>query len=373
MYRDFWNDSAPCAAGRFADAIPDLHELRSQVLFETSGSSGTPKWIVLSKDALRVSADAVNAHLEVTASSCWGLALPIHHVGGFGVVARAHVANCRFEHFIPRWQPETFTRWIADFQITHTSLVPTQVHDLVAGQHRAPQCLRAVVVGGGRLDETTGRAARALGWPVLASYGMTETASQIATQSLAALDAPYQSAPIPVLPIWQTKLGENDQLLIAGPALFSGTLVKHDKTWSYHARNSPWHETRDRVKLDAQGITPLGRIDTMVKVLGELIDPQSIEHELITLSEGKLAPQKVAVVGISDPRSEHALVPVFDASVDRALIHQILENYAKNALGPRRLHEAVILNPLPLSPLGKPLRAEVLHMVSSQHQGSEGH
>jgi hypothetical protein len=59
--------------------------------------------------------------------------------------------------------------------------------------------------------------------------------------------------------------------------------------------------------------------------------------------------------------------------VDRALIDQMLANYAKNAPGPRRLHEAVILNPLPLSPLGKPLRAEVLHMVSSQHQGREGH
>jgi O-succinylbenzoic acid--CoA ligase len=373
MQQEFWNDPAPCAAGRFIGAIPDLAELQSQVLFETSGSSGTPKWIALSKDALRVSADAVNAHLEVTTNSCWGFALPIHHVGGFGIAARAFAANCRFEHFAPRWQPETFTRWITDFQITHTSLVPTQVHDLVAGQHRAPQCLRAVVVGGGRLDEATGRAARALGWPVLASYGMTEAASQIATQSLAALVAPYQSAPIPVLPIWQTKLGDDDQLLIAGPALFSGTLIMHDKAWTYHPRNSPWHETRDRVMLDTQGITPLGRIDAMVKVLGELIDPQSIEHEIIALSEGKLAPQKVAVIAIADPRSEHALVPVFDASVDRELMRQILESYAKNAPGPRRLHEPIILNPLPLSALGKPLRAEILRMVSSQDSGRNGH
>jgi O-succinylbenzoic acid--CoA ligase len=365
MHRDFWNDSAPCAAGRFVDAIPDLAELQSQVLFETSGSSGTPKWIALSKDALRVSADAVNAHLEVTKTSCWGLALPLHHVGGFGVVARAYAAACRFEHFAPRWQPETFTRWITNFQITHTSLVPTQVHDLVAGQHRAPQCLRAVVVGGGRLDEITGRAARELGWPVLASYGMTEAASQIATQSLDALNAPYVLAPISVLPIWQTKLGDDDQLLIAGPALFSGTLIKHDKEWIYHARNSPWHETRDRVQLDAQGITPLGRIDALVKVLGELIDPQSTEHELLELANGKLSPQSLVVIAVPDSRNEHALVPVFEASVDRDLMRQILEKYAKNAPGPRRLHEPVILNPLPLSALGKPLRAEILRMIGS--------
>jgi len=241
MHRDFWNDPAPCAVGRFADAIPDLAELRAHVLFETSGSSGKPKWIALGKDALRFSADAVNAHLEVTANSCWGLALPLYHVGGFGVAARAFAAGCRFEHFAPRWQPETFTRWLADFHVTHTSLVPTQVHDLVAGQHHAPTCLRAIVVGGGRLDATTGRAARTLGWPVLASYGMTEAASQIATQSLAALDAPYEPTPIPVLPIWQTKLGDDDQLLIAGPALFSGSLFSDGKAWTYLARTSPWH------------------------------------------------------------------------------------------------------------------------------------
>ena len=363
MHRDFWSDSAPCAAGRFADAIPDLAELHAHVLFETSGSSGQPKWIALGKHALRVSADAVNAHLEVTASSCWGLALPLHHVGGFGVAARAFAAGCRFEHFAPRWQPETFTRWLNDFQITHTSLVPTQVHDLVAGQHHAPQCLRAIVVGGGRLDASTGRAARTLGWPVLASYGMTEAASQIATQSLSSLAAPYQQAPIPVLPIWQTKLGADDQLLIGGPALFSGSLVSDGEAWIYHPRNSPWHETRDRVQLDARGITPLGRIDALVKVLGELIDPQSIEHELLALSNGKLAPQCVAVIAIPDPRVENALVPVFDASVDRDLILQILASYAEIAPGPRRLREAVILDPLPLSPLGKPLRTEILRMV----------
>jgi len=365
MQKDFWNDPTPCAPGYFADAIPDLAELRSQVLFETSGSSGTPKWIVLGKDALRVSADAVNAHLEVTANSCWGLALPLHHVGGFGVAARAYAAGCGFEHFTPRWKPEIFTRWIADFQITHTSLVPTQVHDLVACQYRAPQCLRAIVVGGGRLDTGTGQAARALGWPVLASYGMTEAASQIATQSLASLDQPYEPAPMSVLPIWQTKLGTDDQLLIAGPALFSGSLIKHDQVWIYHARTSPWHETRDRVKLDTRGITPLGRIDSLVKVLGELVDPSSIEQELFALSNGKLSPQSIAVIAIPDPRDEHALVPAFDTSVDRSLMHQILARYAEKASGPNRLREPVTLDSLPLSPLGKPLRAEIFRMITS--------
>ena len=73
---------------------------------------------------------------------------------------------------------------LADRGVTHTSLVPTQVHDLVKADLRAPETLKAIVVGGGHLDAATGRLARTLGWPVLASYGMTEAASQIATQTL---------------------------------------------------------------------------------------------------------------------------------------------------------------------------------------------
>lgn len=366
MREEFWRDATACAAGDFPDAIPDIAELRGHVIFETSGSSGAPKWVAISKEALRVSANAINAHLGVTSQSCWGLALPLHHVGGFGVAARAHAVGCRFAHFNERWNAEKFTQWLADFRVTHVSLVPTQVHDLVAGRYHAPQGLRVIVVGGGRLDEAAGRAARALGWPVLASYGMTEAASQIATQALAALDAPYESAPIPVLPIWQTKLGDDDQLLIAGPALYSGILIKDGESWTYHARGSEWHETHDRVQLDAGGITPLGRLDSLVKVLGELIDPEAIARELLAFSHGKLSPQNLAVVAIHDPRGEHALVPVFDASVDRALMHQILARYRESAPGILRLRDAIILDPLPLSPLGKPLRAEIIRIISEQ-------
>jgi acyl-CoA synthetase (AMP-forming)/AMP-acid ligase II len=119
------------------------------------------------------------------------------------------------------------------------------------------------------------------------------------------------------------------------------------------------------VQLNEQGITPLGRIDALVKVLGELIDPESIERELIALSNGKLSPQSVVVIAVPDSRNEHGLVPVFDASVDRELINQILSAYAETASGPRRLREPAFLNSLPLSALGKPLRAEILRLIGS--------
>ncbi len=349
--RAFWDDPAPLDSGE----IPNLPELAGHVLFETSGSSGKPKWIALSKSALLVSAAAVNRHLAVTRDSRWGLALPLDHVGGFGVAARAYEAGCGFQHFDRRWDAAGFREWLDRFQITHTSLVPTQVHDLVKAKSCAPPALTAIVVGGGQLDPATGRAARDLGWPVLASYGMTEAGSQIATQSLDQLHAPYQPAPISLLPIWDAKITAENLLAISGPALFSG----HVTDGQFIPRNTDWHTTSDRAVLENGMLTPLGRADIRVKILGELVDPEAVERELVSLSRDQLAPESFAIIAVPDARAGHALVPVFESQVDPAVIESVLSAYARQAPGFRRLKAAVMIGKLPRSGLGKLRRSEL--------------
>lgn len=339
---------------------PDFwSEPTGQVIFETSGSSGVPKSVAISKQALLVSAAAVNRHLGVTSESCWGLVLPLHHVGGFGVAARAYEAGCPLEKFRQRWKPSPFCDWLESAGVTHTSLVPTQVHDLVKAGRTAPTALQAIVVGGGHLEAATGQAARDLGWPVLASYGMTEASSQIATQTLASLARPYQSAPIPMLPIWQTRVTSAGLLEIAGPALFSGYVTGGKFT----PRAATWHTTSDRVFLENHAITPLGRADTLVKILGELVDPEAIERELVDLSDSRLVPGTFAVIPIPDERAGHALVPVFTASVSPQVINTLLELYARQAPGFRRLRTAVMIEDFPRSQLGKVRRSELAELL----------
>lgn len=351
--RAFWEDATPVMAGD--------RELAAHVLFETSGTTGAPKWIALSKQTLGVSAAAVNAHLGVMAESCWGLALPTHHVGGFGVAARAWQAGCRMAVLEGKWNSSDFRDWLDVSQVTHTSLVPTQVHDLVKYRLTAPACLKAIVVGGGHLEVTTGQAARDLGWPVLASYGMTEAGSQIATQPLERLASPYVAAPIQILPIWQTKLTDDGRLCISGPALFSG----HISGNCYFPRESEWYVTSDRVELADGALTPLGRADARVKVLGELVDLEMIERELIEISAEWIAAGSVAVVAIPDERAGNVLVPAFESSIDKSLIKEILATYQQRAPGFRRLQSAVVIERFPRSELGKLRRQELLKMCVS--------
>jgi len=345
---EFWND--------LSSAVPGVPELAGHVLFKTSGSTGVPRSVAISKQALLVSAAAVNDHLGVTRSSSWGLVLPLYHVGGFGVVARAYEAGSQIHEFGIRWVPHLFCEWIETNKISHTSLVPTQVYDLVKENLKAPDVLRAIVVGGGHLDPILGQAARDLGWPVLASYGMTEASSQIATQGLDSLQRPYQSERIPILPIWDVKASEDDLLSISGAALFSGYVSGEIFT----PLGSLWFQTSDRVSLVNREIKLLGRADSQVKIFGELVDLEAIERELVQLSQGDFMANHFAVVAIPDERAGSLLVPVFESHVRRDNVKSVLLSYEKKAFGFQRLQPAVFVEKLPRSVLGKLRRDELV-------------
>ena len=360
----FWSEEKPVAITAAGVEAPALNEVPPLIFFRTSGSTGGPKWLGLSREALLLSARVVNAHLEVDEASVWGLALPIHHVGGYGVIARAHQANCGFSAFGKAWQVHDYLSWLESAGVTHTSLVPAQVHDLVVAGLHAPEALRAVVVGGGELAEDIGSAARKLGWPVLASYGMTEAGSQVATQGFDCLQQPFIKAPIETLGHWQLRLEDDGCLAIAGKSLFDGQLVQEGKDWHYQPREGEWFVTRDRVKLGDAGITPLGRDDLRVKVLGELVDIGAIEERLLELSGRRLKRRGFVVAAVPDARAEHALVPVFDAAVDPEAIREILVAYDEEASGLERLQKHVTLYPLPCSELGKPQRGRVLELLA---------
>ena len=99
------------------------------------------------------SARAVNAHLEATARDRWLIALPLHHVGGFSILARCFASGASLVRMEEKWEPATFAGLCAAGRITLTSLVPAQVFDLVQAKVHGPSSLRAVIVGGAALDK----------------------------------------------------------------------------------------------------------------------------------------------------------------------------------------------------------------------------
>ena len=74
---------------------------------------------------------------------------------------------------------------------------------------------------------------------------------------------------------------------------------------------------------------------------------------------------KLVVAAVPDERMEHALIPVFDAAVDRELVDSVIELYHARCPGFRRLGAAVVLDPLPRGPLGKPMMREILALLDA--------
>ncbi len=292
--------------------------LRSSVVIATSGSSGAAKFVILAKSALLASARAVNEHCGLNAEDRWLGGLSTFHVGGLGIFARA--ASNGATVFPMAWDAWTqdgaaLIAAIRQSRATLTSLTPVHLSDLVRAGVEAPASLRGVFLGGGRIDPVMVEKARALGWPLWASYGMSESASQIATSTDGATDW------LPILPHWETALDGAGRLRIRGEALFSGYATKQPEGWHFDTSRDGegWFTSGDRVDLREGALRFLGRSDDLVKVSGELVSLSSLSARVAALGWTGL------VVAVPHERRENELVLVIEGEEDHAVLARFNE------------------------------------------------
>lgn len=254
--------------------------LEGHLFFATSGSSGNARWVALSRSALMSSARSVNEHLGVTEDDRWLLALPTFHVGGMGVLARSHAASCSLTVMDDKWDAEAYHRLCSGSESTLSSLVPTQIVDLVSLGLTAPPSLRAVLIGGGRLEDSIYQQAVNLGWPVVETYGMTEASSQIATAMLGNRD-------MKILPSWQAKLDRDGRLMLMGESLLTAYVTCVDDRCVFaDPKKDDWFVTDDIAEINEGCIVVKGRADRCVKVLGELVNLDQVQREITAYLNG---------------------------------------------------------------------------------------
>jgi len=348
-----------------ADALLAMAGLgQSVVAFATSGTTGAPRWVVLTKKALRFSAESVCRHLRVERGDRWICPLPVGHVGGAGVYLRASISGGVVIPWEGKWSAEKFRNACAEETVHWASLVPTQVYDLVASESNSPDSLRGVVVGGGALDDEMKRRALNLGWPILSSFGMTESASQIATE------LPGENGGMEVINGWDVRVDGSSTLQIRGGALFSGWLercVGGEFSLRSPLDDAGWFTTRDRVEILQEGgktfLRPCGRVDDFIKVLGELVSLQRLEAVLHRQVRGRGGDvESVAVVAIPDDRM--GCRPVMMAEKGQTNAAEWLDLFNKSEILPvERLTEVIFVRAFPRSDLGKIQRNRLLEMA----------
>ena len=289
----------------------------------TSGTTGAPKGVVLTHDAVVASAVASSARLDVTADDHWLACLPLSHVGGLSVVTRALHTGTRLT-VIGGFDADAVERSDA----TLVSLVSTALNRIDATR------FRTILLGGARPPST-------LPSNVVATYGMTETGSGVV----------YDGIPLDGVEV-RIAGGE---VHVRGPMLFR----------CYRDGTSPlvdgWFATGDGGRLDADGrLVVDGRIGELIITGGENVWPQAVEA---VLSEHP-AVRDVAVAGRPDAEWGETVVAHVVPDGDPPSLEE-LRDHVKAALpaynAPRAL---VLVEQVPRTALGKIVRTSLSDPVS---------
>lgn len=354
------------------------------VMSSGTQSVGQIKCIGLTREGILASAVEVNRHLQSTAKDRWLIALPLYHVGGFTILARAHLSGAGIYKF-PKWKVDAFVRALYEEGITLCSLVPTQIHDLVAAKSSPPKSLRAIVVGGGALDPELYKSARALGWPLLPSYGLTECASQVATASLASLKqevsredaksprvSKFKALPVseleapPFLILKHAEIELREQrIFLRAKSLARFVMTGRDNGCVTLEDPAPtgWFATEDLAEWQDGGLKLLGRRDEVVKVLGVLVGVPQVEWDLRTFFLRKGLKGDLTVLPLKHEREGHSLVLITDTEDSLREWETQLDAYNAQASGPMRVRQLCWTHSIPRSDLGKVRRAELLREI----------
>jgi O-succinylbenzoic acid--CoA ligase len=324
------SDPAQTAAGG-----RDRDWTAEQLLLFTSGSTGEPKGVRLSLRNVVASAHGSAERLGVEPGDRWLLCLPMHHMGGLAPLLRSTLYGTTTVLQHP-FDASTVADSIAAEDVTCVSLVPTMLRRLLDAAWEPPSSLRFVLVGGAPVPAPLVNRARSRGVPVAPTYGMTETASQIATAS------PEVAGRAPGTvgrPLAHTTVkirdtdgeacpqGETGRITVAGPTVCLGYL---DNGRTVDAFGPDGFDTGDHGYLTDDGLLVVtGRADDLIQTGGRLVAPDRV-RSILTAHDGI---ESAAVLGIEDDEWGERVAAVL-VTAEPALTTADLREYCRRHLAP---------------------------------------
>ncbi len=292
--------------------IKSLHHNATTIL-HTSGSSDEPKAVVHSLENHLFSAERAISKLHLRSTDRWLLRLPLWHVSGMSIVFRCLVSGA--EIIIPDPQISLFEA-LSSQQITHVSIVGAQLIQLL--DKSPPLSLRAVIVGGGPTPPHHIAKALDQGWPILTTYGMTETSSMI---TLSDHTFPIGSSGR-LLEGNELKFTDDGEILLRSPAVCSGYL--HELELQSVTDEDGWLHSGDIGYMDESGeLYIMSRKDNMFISGGENISPEEIENVLLKYN----GVEEAIVVPIPDAKFGQRPVAFIQGSTDNQNLTQFLADH----------------------------------------------
>jgi O-succinylbenzoate-CoA ligase len=344
------------------------------LMIYTSGTTGNPKGVRLTQSALTFNAVTIALSQSMGHSEVFLTTTPLYHTAT-GTRVTTMLLDGQTHVVLPSFDVEELVEAVADFAVTATVLVPTQLQRLLDSPHLDEgrlKSLRLLIYGAAPTAvPVIRRALEALPCGFYQGYGLTEACTNLtgltpADHRSAMSDELLQSCGRPVVGV---ELAVCDD---AGQAVPDGAVGEirvrtekvmtgywRDETSTAAALAGGWLRTGDLARRDEHGyLYIVGREKDMLISGGVNIYPSEIESVLYQHP----AVQEVAVVGIAD--DEWGEVPAAFMIVQQPVHDTELETFCRERLAklkvPRRFQQ---VNQLPRTPTGKVKKFELRQLL----------
>ncbi len=346
--------------GTSGGALPEVPESAVALIMYTSGTTGPPKGVVLSRRAINAGIDGLADAWEWTPDDVLVHGLPLFHVHGLvlGVLGALRV-GCPLVH-TGRPTPEAYAAARGSLYFGVPTVWSRICAEPAAARALAPS--RLLVSGSAPLPVPVFESIRALtGHAPIERYGMTETLITISTRADGERRPGWVGTPIAgvrsrlvdetgaELPHDGETMGE---LCIAGSTMFDSYLNQPEAT--ANSFEGDWFRTGDTAIIDAGGFHRIvGRTSIdIIKTGGHKVGAGEVESVLLDHP----AVSEVAVVGVSDADLGQRIVAYVVASemvADSALIAHVANSLSVH----KRPREIRFVEALPRNSMGKVQKA----------------
>ncbi len=358
-----WTAALACV-----DAVPALSVTPSDLalLPYTSGTTGLPKGCMHTQASIMHNVVSSNLWLGGSPAGITLAVVPMFHITGMVSVMHATIYSGSTIVLMPRWDRELAGRLISRYRVTHWTNIPTMVINLLGSPNFDKFDLTSLMnIGGGGAAMPQAVAQRLFdlyGLRYVEGYGLTETAAPSHTNPP---DAPKQQClGIPVIgtdsrvidpeTLAEMPQGEQGEIIIHGPQVFSGYWKREDATKAAFITKDgkSFFRSGDLGRIDEDGYFFItDRLKRMINASGFKVWPAEVE----ALMFRHPAVQEACIISTHDAyRGESVKAVVVLRATHKATTEQDIIDWCRDNMAVYKMPRTVqFVDALPKSGSGK--------------------
>lgn len=314
----------------------------------TSGSTGTPKEVSFTRDQLMASAQGTIRALNLKEGSTSLVCLNTRYVAGKMMLVRSLINNMKIVAVEPAANPlEVISQ---DFIIDFTALVPLQVKDMIDhGFAERLNSIGTIIIGGAAISNSLRTSIQQhLTTAVYGTYGMTETLSHVALQSLHHHDEGH----FKTMPGVIIETDDRGCLVLQVPYLPESVI------------------TNDLVEITGSDTFRWkGRIDTVINSGGVKIIPEQVEPVIETIFKSLGIDQNFFISSRPDPILGNAIILIIESESLTADREAALMKMLREKLNKYEIPKAVIpIKRFLYTKTGKISRVQTMEIVNNSNK-----